>query len=451
MKRIIFFLFSVCVLYAEEQNIAMSNMPQEITQTDVVMQNAISDASDKEIASQNINDFFDGFASEYDIEYGIDKNEKTFYNGKAVVALDDTDPNFAKALNLAFDEALIDMQASFVRDMYGKQSTSVVQKFFSDDSSNAREFEKLPPEGKLSQLLNKVTTLVGAKLDQYLEEMSINTQGLSEERKKVLLADSLVQKIHINALGNMRGLVPVQTAMLKNSNGKYEVGVIAVVSPKTKQIAEDIRLKRASLVSGKGKDINQFLPKNSKDYLNELGIRLVYDANGMPVIMSYGQWSYLKGEDSYTNSRKQQNAEQTAIARADSAISAFVNSSITFKQDQELSKDIETSITQRIAHNDTEEQENSARNIIDRTTREAKLSSQIALKGIRTIKRWNALDDNGIEYVGAVRAYSYNFVKNADKIIVPVQKTQAGNGQNAKSGGVDVSKKSTVVNSMDDF
>ncbi len=63
------------------------------------------------------------------------------------------------------------MQAGFVRDAFGRQSSVLQQKLFMDDSTNAREFEKLPAAGRLAQLLEKTVKLAGAKLDSALNEM----------------------------------------------------------------------------------------------------------------------------------------------------------------------------------------------------------------------------------------------------------------------------------------
>src|SRR5690606_20575597 len=113
-----------------------------------------SDAATKDITPKTLDDFFDEFANRHSIQYGEDSTGKVFFTGRATVALSATDPSFAKALNLAFDNAMLNMQAEFVRDAFGRQSTVLKQTLFGDDSTNAREFEKLPPEGKFAQLID---------------------------------------------------------------------------------------------------------------------------------------------------------------------------------------------------------------------------------------------------------------------------------------------------------
>lgn len=421
-----------------------------VAQSDIEEQNALSDSSTKDITPKSLNDFFDEFADQHGIDYGEDNNGKAFFNGRATVALSATDPSFAKALNLAFDTAMLNMQAEFVRNAFGRQSSELNQKLFSDDSTNAREFEKLPAEGRFSQLLDKAVQLTGAKLDSALQELGVDGKGLTEERKKVLFADSLVQKISTTAFGNMQGLVPVQTSMTQVSPNDYEVGVIAVMSSKTRQVANDMRQKRASLITGKGRAIKDVLPEKNEGYISEHGIRLVYNETGAPVIISYGQWSYQPDSDAYMNNRKKEVASDQATARADSAVSAFINTSIQFKRSSESSAQIERSITETVNGGDTSLSEKTAKDIIDITNKEMSSRSEMNLRGLRTVKRWDAKDENGVAYVGVVRMYSHANVENTNKMVAPVS-SQGAKAQTAPKASQSVIRKSRVVNDMDDF
>ena len=421
-----------------------------VVQSDIEEQNALSDSSTKDITPKSLNDFFDEFADQHDINYGEDNNGKVFFSGRATVALAATDPSFAKALNLAFDNAMLNMQAEFVRNAFGRQSSELKQKLFSDDSTNAREFEKLPAEGRFAQLLDKAVKLTGAKLDSALQEMGVEAAGLTEERKKVLFADALVQKISESAFGSMQGLVPVQTSMTQVSADHYEVGVIAVMSGKTRQVASDMRQKRASLITGKGRQVKDVLPEKNEGYISEHGIRLIYNESGAPVIISYGQWSYQPDSDPYMNNRKKEVATDQATSRADAAVSAFINTAIQFKRSSESSAQIERSITETVNGNDTSLSEKTAKDIIDITNKEITSRSDMNLRGLRTVKRWDAKDANGVVYVGVVRMYSHANVENTNQMVAPLS-SQGSKAQSTPKSSQSVTRKSRVVNDMDDF
>lgn len=149
----------------------------------------------------------------------------------------------------------------------------------------------MPKGDKVDQILNKLTQLAGAQLDKALKDLGIDANSLIEERKKTLLKQEFLNKTMTNAVGSMSGLIPVQTIVTQR-RGEYDVGVIAVISNKTRQLAKDMALARQNTIKGKGKAISEYLPKDTKGFLNEYGIRLVYDENGVPIILSYGNWGY---------------------------------------------------------------------------------------------------------------------------------------------------------------
>ena len=84
-------------------------------QADIDEQNSLSDSSTKDITPQTLEDFFDEFAEQHSISYGEGKDGKVFFTGRASVTLPATDPSFAKALNLALDTGMLNLQAEFVR------------------------------------------------------------------------------------------------------------------------------------------------------------------------------------------------------------------------------------------------------------------------------------------------------------------------------------------------
>lgn len=435
---------------AGETNTSAEADSAAVSQADIDEQNALSDASTKDVTPKSIQDFFDEFAEKHSINYRIAKDGRVFFHGSATVNLPATDPDFAKALNMAFDKASLAMQAEFVRDTFGSQSTEMARRIFSDESSNAREFEKLPAEGRFAQLVDKVVNLTGAKLDNALKELGVQPQDLTEERKKDLAVNSIVQRISETAFGNTQGLVPVQTGMAELGDDYYEVGVIAVMSGKTKQIASDMRQKRASLITGKGRDLKDVLPEKNEDYISEQGIRLVYNENGAPVIISYGQWSYSADGNPAANNRKKDIATRQATSRADAAVSAFINTAIQLEMSSQVGEMIKNTITETRKGSDVALSETEANDIINIINEDITARSKMTLRGLGTLKRWTAKDANGVAYVGAVRYYSHDNVLNANKMIEPTS-TQRSKTQAAPKASQNVTRKSRVVNDMDDF
>lgn len=445
MKKILFIgsLVVASLLYAQDiQN-------TQISQQDINTQNEMSNASTKDISPKSIEDFFEEFADKFDIEYGVSKNAKTFYTGKSTVIINDTDPQFAQALQNAYQKAMLNLQSEFVKDAFGRIATSKIQSYEADNSTNAREFEELPKGGAIKQILNKLSQLAGAKLDKALNDLGIDTKSLSEDRKKTLLKQEFLSKTITSALGSMSGLVPVQTIVTQR-RGEYDVGVIAVISNKTRQLAKDMALSRKSNIKGKGKAISEYLPKDKKGFLNEYGIRLIYDENGAPVILSYGNWGYVADS---SNAKKtnilEDSAKETALTMADAAIVEFINTSISLKDERTTGESYEDIIKQSINLNDnsTQEQNQNITNIIDRVNSKIKASASGKIRGIRTLKKWSYTSENGIEHVGAVRFYSYENLANTNEALNP--KTNTPKNEVKKSSNIQ--RSSNIINDIDDF
>ncbi|MBZ7986917.1 DUF6844 domain-containing protein [Campylobacter canadensis] len=445
MKKILFIgsLVVASLLYAQDiQN-------TQISQQDINTQNEMSNASTKDISPKSIEDFFEEFADKFDIEYGVSKNAKTFYTGKSTVIINDTDPQFAQALQNAYQKAMLNLQSEFVKDAFGRIATSKIQSYEADNSTNAREFEELPKGGAIKQILNKLSQLAGAKLDKALNDLGIDTKSLSEDRKKTLLKQEFLSKTITSALGSMSGLVPVQTIVTQR-RGEYDVGVIAVISNKTRQLAKDMALSRKSNIKGKGKAISEYLPKDKKGFLNEYGIRLIYDENGAPVILSYGNWGYVADS---SNAKKtnilEDSAKETALTMADAAIVEFINTSISLKDERTTGESYEDIIKQSINLNDnsTQVQTQNITNIIDKVNSKIKASASGKIRGIRTLKKWSYTSENGIEHVGAVRFYSYENLANANEALKPKTNTQ----KNEVKKSSNIQRNSNIINDIDDF
>ncbi|CAM4120188.1 DUF6844 domain-containing protein [Campylobacter armoricus] len=435
-------LLVVSFLYAQ----ATSQV--EITQEDVKVQNEISDASSKDISPKSLDDFFEEFAKDFNIEYGVTKKGKTFYTGRSEVSINDNDPQFAQALQNAYQRAMLNLQTEFIKDAFGRIAVSKIQNYESDGSSNAKEFEELSKGGVLSQIFDKLTQLTGAKLDKALKDLGINVEGLTEERKKTLLKKEFLSKTITTAVGSMSGLVPVQT-IITQRRGQYDIGVIAVVSSKTRQLAKDMALSRKSNITGKGKNISEYLPQDDKGFLNEYGIRLVYDEKGLPVILSYGNWGYVADAN---NAKKtnilEDKAKNTAATMADVAIVEFINTNLSLVDETTTGESYEEIIKQSFNINDntTQEETQNFMNIIEKINTKIKASASGKIRGISTLKKWSYTSDNGVEHVGVVRFYSYANVANINETLNPKSSKVP-----IKKSSSNIQRSSNVVNDIDDF
>jgi hypothetical protein len=397
---------------------------------------------------------------------GVVASGRTFYPGMAVVLGKPMDPNFGKQLALAYEMAMAEMRAEYVMSLYGKLKTTAVRELYEDQSSNADDF--VPVElktdqplsaGRIEALLDKVLVVMDKRLDKELANQGVNAdqiRRMSVEQKKTTYKNNFNKLIVKRAVGNMQGLVPVQTKIFLDSNTKaVVVGVIAVQSEKTRQFAQDIARKRPTLVKGEPKKLEEILPKEKLGYLNEIGLRFTYDEEGRPMLISYGRSSINVNPDWSPSRAFQsiQNAKSIAKTLAEANIVEFMGTNVevtetvnTGTQDEEILKRI------------TDFENGSKSNQRDTRTRVAETISALIknsrstasgdLRGTSEITRWDVKDDNGLLHVGTVVSWTYGQLDNANAVDAQANPTAP---KKTDANSADPSRSSKPINKISDF
>ena len=403
-------------------NLYANNIKKDvITQKDIQEQNKMVQPIEP-TPDEKIDDWANKFLQRMGIPSFGEVNGKFFYYAQEPVSLPSTDPQFGKALVNAYDKAMMDIYTRYAEDMYGHTFVKEFRKFFQDSSTNAREIP-LPNNytrgfwGKVLEILNKSLEVIDKKLDKKLEELGVDPsefKNLTPKAKKDLLRDTFIKKVIIQASGDISGIFTVQSAYASDKNGNYVVGVIAVVTPKTRQIAKDIRLGRKPLIKGRGRDILSLIPKTPQGLAATLGTRLAYDKDGTPVIISYGISSYIPDKDFYVNVRLKQDAISDAIASADAQIAMLVNGFLSEKTQRENGEEIRRYVERELKPN-SDTIEKTIKNIISKTFSNAKATASMRLQGITTVKEWRYTMPTGQKLVGAVRVWRYSTLQKVEK------------------------------------
>lgn len=462
-REIIKIAFSILLLST------IVNANKDISNTEIDDdQNKISSADmDVNFEEDSISSWISEFEDNMNISIGKAENGRTFFSGTTNVRVNSLDPAYAKELSIAYDKAILNLQSEFIMQTYGELASESITKFLEDDSTNARQFDKeevdnFIKKGKISSILDKVVAVIGNELDAKLEEQGVSPEEITKKtftQKKTLFKDNFKKSIVKKAVQNISGLVPVQTKVVtvKTPNGDaVQFWVIAVISEKTTQFAKDISRRRATLVKGKAKNIRDVLPKNKKEYLNEFGLRYLYDEKGRPMLLSYGSWSVVgKTKNPSMYLRKVQSAKEKARMNAESYIGGFMKSSIQVSQSsiaESVSEEIAIKVTEFDSSSETSSNE-SVEDIgetIDKAFKNVKASSKFRLRGTSQLKTWETKDENGILRVGSVVVWTYSQLENANNIASKKFRTNK-ELKRKNSKAKKVSKKSKVINNVDDF
>lgn len=391
---------------------------ENITQKDVNELNMQSNPNTVSDASDTIDDW----AYEAIQKFGVDEfgehNGKFFFFASQSVSLKPTDPQFGDALVNAYDKALMELQNKYLMARFGRTIVDKVKQFYSDRSTNAKEIDLPNPSApnftdKVLNIMDKSLDVTDKKLDKELAELGVNPDEVAKmtpKMKKDVFRDKFLKSTMRKASGSIAGLFPLQTSIAKDSTGKYVVGIIAIATQKTIQIAKDIKLQRQSIVQGKGKDVKSLLPQDDTKYLSTFGVRLSYDLDGTPMIVSYGIGSYSKDGDDYIDEQLKSEAKANAVSNADAQIAEIVNGYMNINENRKNGEEIKKYVERDITPN-SDSIEKTIKNIIKITNNSAKSSASISLKGISTVKTWRKTTKEGVKFVGAVRVWKYKTLK----------------------------------------
>lgn len=427
-------------------------------QNDVNELNAMADPKSVPTASESMDAWFDTVLETFNIGSFGENNGKFTFEASQSVSLKPIDPQYGDALVNAFDKAMMSLQEKYLQARFGRISVDKIRSFYSDRSTNANEIVLPPIEdpgylGKALLVLDKGLDVTAKKLDEQLLKMGIAPEELSRmtpTQKKDVFRDKFVKNTLKEASGSIAGLFPIQTNVITDKNGNTVVGVVAVASPKSIQIVKDINLQRKSVATGKGRDLRTLLPNNEAEYMGTLGVRLTYDQDGSPAIISYGISAYRPDMgDDYMNDELKAEAKADAISNADAQIAEIVNGVMSSKSERQRGEEVRKYVEREMKPG-TDSIEKSIKNIIKITSNEARSSAQARLQGISTIKTWRYTAPTGQKFEGAVRAWKYSTLQAVNSFNQP-KKTSAQQPKAEKSSFQPLQQTSKPVNSMDDF
>ncbi len=410
MKKILTLLLTVSTLLLAAD---------KITQKDINEQNNLSNPNNAPSASDTIDDWADSALEKFGIDGFGEHNGKFFFFASQSVSLKPTDPQFGDALINAYDKAMMKLQNKYLMARFGQVAVEKLRSFYSDRSTNAKKIDLPNPQvkgflGKMLKIIDKSLDVTDKQLDKKLIELGVDPNELKKmtpKQKKDIFRDKFVKNSIRKASGSIAGLFPIQTSLATDKRGNYVVGVIAVASLKTIQIAKDISLHRRTNIRGKGRDVKDLLPTDPKRYLSTFGVRLAYDLDGTPMIISYGLGSYSKdGDDDYINDQLKSEAKENAKSNADGQIAEIINGYMSIKEQRQNGEEIRKYVEREVKP-DSDTIEKTIKNIIKITNNKARSYARASLKGVSTVKSWRYTTKDGVKFVGVVRVWRYKTLK----------------------------------------
>ena len=343
-----------------------------------------------------------------------ERGDLNVVHGTALTALNANDKRWPKARTLAFQVAFTQAMGEYVNSVRQRVSVKQTRDYFSEDvpESELRYQEGEAPDSYVGRIVGKIAALSEHVLDQKLAESGMDRdelRSLTPTQKKTTLSDRISRNTLIEAVGSAAGLVPVKTFESVDTEGNSAVGVVAVFSERVRQIANQIskgEVIRPDPHRARNSIESQIFEYGKDELPNEFGARVLWDEQGYPAIVSFGQWGWSpSGLSKRKRSQSRKFARKQAGNDARSNLTVFVNASASFTEESNVGTSIEEGFN--LPRGGVPEEIEDAE-VMDMLVQRARIDARVDLTGYTTAREWKArhplLEEH--EIVGVVAYWS---------------------------------------------
>lgn len=344
-----------------------------------------------------------------------DKEELNVVQSVSLVALNADDKRWPKARSLAFQNAFVQAMGEYIASVRQRTTVSLVRDYFAEDvPENELEYQEgEPPDSFVKRIVLKSAVLAEQELDQKLAESGMSVDEIQRlttpVQKRTMLAERISRTTLNTAIGSAAGLVPVKTFEAVDGEGNTAIGVVAVYSQRMRHIAN--RISRGEVIlpdpsRARASIASQIDTYSGEELPNEFGVRVMWDDQGYPAIVSFGQWGW-----SPANLSKRKRAQQRRFAMkqaendALSNLTVFIRACTRFAEESNVGADLEEAFN--LPRGAVPEEIASAE-IADKLVETARVKAEVALTGYTLERPWSAphplLDQH--EIVGAIAFWS---------------------------------------------
>ena len=347
-----------------------------------------------------------------------DKDGSKYTSGIAIMAFDPTDTNYGDSLQLKYIEAVANAQAAFVTSVNQEITDKVSSQSVSNQGTNAYTFDgsDKPLAGSAAASLAKTQALTDAQLDLALKAQGMDPDDFQspQEKRKVLAQVEMTVETMTKAYGDLAGLITVKT-FFEQKDGQGAVGVVLRYSPKIRTLFEAIKRGDTPAIVGKGQSPRElFVGKSGYDLFPEFGVRLGFDENSQPYILSYGQGTYtgpkVPGQSSASFAYQQ--ADLMAKRNIAQAMAGTMSTSSSIKMAQQAAV---TLVKNQSTGQETQKTTNEISKQL-KTNMESQASASI--KGLTQVKRWNyQVPGTTNKIYGVVYEWTPEFAQSASDVL----------------------------------
>ena len=332
-----------------------------------------------------------------------------YLEGTAKVSVNAGRAEFVQARSAAFEQAYLDALTKYVMDKSGATGFALASTYFNDASSDRTE-PNLSLEDAAQRIARKTEMLEEAKLDAALREAGVAVAEIENKtivEKRQIFLERVFSEAVDKAIDSSSGVAVVKTFEGNDEKGAYAVGVILRGGTDTEVIADSLRSKKRPMIKrpDMADSVANLLPPR-EEILQEFGVRIIFDENGVPALLSFGQYGNdYTGEDEEVEDDMERLAMEQARGQANDLLTMFINSKINIVNRREKGSSRERNLEFDANGVPTE---NSIKKFISKVTKSANITGSDTMIGRSTVYEDVIEHKTGHRIAICVRMWSFN-------------------------------------------
>ena len=311
---------------------------------------------------------------------GVLNNDGSIYViGSHVAAKSPGDRGFTESRTIAYARAELNAKMQIVRMMNealtSSRSSEIMEDMISGEDPDAKT--------KASKL-DKASKVVDKSLDKALIYLGVEDEEISkmnEEKKEAIYQEKYYSYSRSLAAGSINGCGIVATSEGTSGNSGYQMAVLMKYAPELRELSAIVRSGKIKAVpKGKARNsIEKLKSVSTSKLISNLGARVMYDNEGFPMIVGFGQNSYEAG--GRREAQNVQNAQQKARKQAVQAIKDLIAESIVVDETMERIEKLSEfeDGTEEVFSNEKWNQKIDAKR------------TEVDISGTMTLRKWKAI------------------------------------------------------------
>ena len=411
MRCLLVASLALALIFASQQALAETDQPSS---AGVEAETAVSEVEDWD-AKQRLEEDLEEWKRTSPIARRLlHRDDVWVVSGTSFVALGTDDKRWSKARSMAYQQAFLNAMGEYVSETRADLGNKLIRDRFQQDLDES-ELTFNPGDTSSSQLgrvIDKLAILGERKLDQALTDSGMSEEEiarLTPAQKKTSLSDRITRETTVEALGSAAGLVPIKTFEALDDEGNSAIGVVAASSRRMRQLAKQVAQGKSITPDAdraRSPIVDQLAEMSDEDLVDQFGVRVYWDEQGYPTLVSFGQWGFSnEGLNKRKRARRREFAGQQAENDARAHLVTFIKASTRFTEISTVG--IGSEEGDQVLPDNTVEDFDMV-NVVDELVEKAKVTSQVKLTGMVTLRSWSARhpDLDNQEIVGAIISWS---------------------------------------------